>query len=55
MALLATASFLSLGARAQLRSPIAGGPAAGTGAGVHSPNSPIAPLYYRMSDATAVK
>jgi hypothetical protein len=45
-ALLATAC-LCLSARAQLSSPIAGGVAAGTGAGVHSPNSPIAPLQAR--------
>lgn len=45
-ALLVTA-FLSVGVRAQLSSPIAGGLASGTGAGVHSPNSPIAPLQAR--------
>jgi hypothetical protein len=38
---------LSLGAQAQLSSPIAGGVPAGTGAGIHSPNSPIAPLPER--------
>ena len=32
---------------AQLSSPIAGGVTAGTGAGVHSPNSPFAPLVER--------
>jgi len=32
---------------AQLDSPIAGGVSAGTGAGVHSPNSPFAPLPQR--------
>ncbi len=39
----------SLGAFAQLSSPIAGasGVPSGTGAGVHSPNSPIAPLQER--------
>ena len=40
---------LPLGAMAQLSSPIAGasGVPAGTGAGVHSPNSPFAPLQER--------
>ena len=39
---------LSLGAQAQLSSPIAGGGIpAGTGAGVHSPDSPFAPLPER--------
>ena len=41
------ATFLSLGAQAQLSPPIAGGVPAGTGAGIHSPNSPIAPLPQR--------
>jgi hypothetical protein len=41
------AGCLSLGAQAQLSSPIAGGVPAGTGAGIHSPNSPIAPLPER--------
>ena len=41
------AGCLSLGAQAQLSSPIAGGLPAGTGAGIHSPNSPIAPLPER--------
>jgi hypothetical protein len=41
------AALLSLGAQAQLSSPIAGGVPAGTGAGIHSPNSPIAPLPER--------
>jgi uncharacterized protein len=40
------ASTLTL-AHAQLSSPIAGGVPAGTGAGVHSPNSPFAPLPAR--------
>jgi uncharacterized protein len=45
---------------AQLSSPIAGGVPAGTGAGVHSPNSPFAPLQDRAdvlpwSMLTAVK
>lgn len=45
---------------AQLSSPIAGGVPAGTGAGVHSPNSPFAPLQDRAdvlpwSLLTAVK
>ena len=41
------AALLSLGAQAQLSSPIAGGVPAGSGAGIHSPNSPIAPLPQR--------
>ena len=41
------AALLSLGAQAQLSSPIAGGVPAGSGAGIHSPNSPIAPLPER--------
>ena len=41
------AAFLSVGAQAQLSPPIAGGVPAGTGAGIHSPNSPIAPLPQR--------
>jgi hypothetical protein len=41
------AAFLSLGAQAQLSSPIAGGVPSGSGAGIHSPNSPIAPLPER--------
>ena len=36
-----------LGAMAQLSSPIAGGIPSGTGAGVHSPNSPFPPLQER--------
>lgn len=44
---LLTTALLPLGATAQLSSPIAGGLATGTGAGVHSPNSPIAPLQAR--------
>ncbi|MCF8168819.1 MAG: DUF3299 domain-containing protein [Rhodoferax sp.] len=40
--------LLPLVAQAQLSSPIAGGlPAAGSGPGVHSPNSPFAPLQER--------
>ena len=35
---------LAFAAQAQLSSPIAGGLPAGTGPGVHSPNSPFAPL-----------
>ena len=35
------------GAMAQLSAPIAGGIPAGTGPGVHSPNSPFAPLQER--------
>jgi hypothetical protein len=42
------AALLSLGAQAQLSSPIAGGVPAGSGAGIHSPNSPIAPLPERV-------
>ncbi len=45
-------AFCALGASAQLSSPIAGGIPAGTGAGVHSPNSPFAPLKDR-SDVLA--
>jgi hypothetical protein len=42
------AGFLPLAAWAQLSSPIAGASVpAGTGAGVHSPNSPFAPLQER--------
>lgn len=46
--------------RAQLSPPVAGGVPAGTGAGVHSPNSPFAPLQERAdvlpwSLLTAVK
>jgi hypothetical protein len=41
------AALLSLVAQAQLSSPIAGGVPAGSGAGIHSPNSPIAPLPER--------
>lgn len=37
----------SLGAQAQLSPPIAGGVLAGSGPGVHSPNSPFAPLPER--------
>ena len=48
---LALWSGVALTAQAQLSSPIAGGAPgglpAGTGAGVHSPNSPIAPLQER--------
>ena len=55
------ACLLPLGALAQLSSPIAGGGVpAGSGAGVHSPNSPFAPLPQRgdvlpWSVLTAVK
>lgn len=48
---LALWSGVALNAQAQLSAPIAGavsgGVAAGTGAGVHSPNSPFAPLQER--------
>lgn len=40
-------SLLPLSGLAQLSSPIAGGIPAGSGAGVHSPNSPFAPLPQR--------
>jgi hypothetical protein len=40
-------SCASLGVQAQLSSPVPEGIPAGTGAGVHSPNSPIAPLKER--------
>lgn len=39
--------WLPLAGQAQLSSPIAGGVPAGTGPGVHSPNSPFAPLPQR--------
>jgi hypothetical protein len=42
-----SASLLPVGGLAQLGSPIAGGVPAGSGAGVHSPNSPFAPLPER--------
>lgn len=42
-----SACLLPLGALAQLSSPIAGGVPSGSGAGVHSPNSPFAPLPER--------
>ena len=42
-----SASLLPLGGLAQLSSPIAGGIPAGSGAGVHSPNSPFVPLPER--------
>ena len=53
-------SFAAAGAGAQLSSPLAAGVPAGTGAGVHSPNSPFAPLQERAdvlpwSVLTAVK
>jgi hypothetical protein len=56
---LAMLSSMVLPAHAQLSSPIAGVPA-GTGAGVHSPNSPFAPIQERSdvlpwSLLTAVK
>lgn len=54
------AAVMGYGAQAQLSSPIPEGIAQGTGAGVHSPNSPIAPLPVRSdvvpwSLLTAVK
>jgi len=57
---LALLSSVVLSAHAQLGSPIAGGIPAGSGAGVHSPNSPFAPLQERSdvlpwSLLTAVK
>ncbi|WP_114974126.1 DUF3299 domain-containing protein [Rhodoferax ferrireducens] len=42
-----SACLLPLGALAQLSPPIAGGVPSGSGAGVHSPNSPFAPLPER--------
>jgi hypothetical protein len=42
-----SACLLPLGALAQLSSPIAGGVPSGSGAGVHSPDSPFAPLPER--------
>ncbi|MEO8118391.1 MAG: DUF3299 domain-containing protein [Rhodoferax sp.] len=42
-----SACLLPLGALAELSSPIAGGVPSGSGAGVHSPNSPFAPLPER--------
>lgn len=47
LALALSVCLLPLGSWAQLSSPIAGGVAAGSGAGVHSPNSPFAPLPQR--------
>ncbi|MDD2882064.1 MAG: DUF3299 domain-containing protein [Rhodoferax sp.] len=47
LALVLSACLLPLGSLAQLSSPIAGGAPAGTGPGVHSPNSPFAPLPQR--------
>lgn len=52
--------FVPFASQAQLSSPIAGGVPAGTGPGVHSPNSPFAPLPQRAdvlpwSLLTAVK
>lgn len=47
LALVMSVGLLPLGSLAQLSSPIAGGVAAGSGAGVHSPNSPFAPLPQR--------
>jgi len=53
-------SVLPAAVQAQLSSPIAGGIPAGTGAGVHNPNSPFPPLQERAdvlpwSVLTAVK
>jgi hypothetical protein len=51
---------MTISALAQLSSPIAGGLSVGNGAGVHSPNSPFAPIQQRAgvlpwSMLTAVK
>lgn len=58
--LLFAAGLLAGAAHAQLSPPVAGGIPSGTGAGVHSPNSPFAPLPARSdvvpwSVLTAVK
>lgn len=60
LALALAAGLLPLGVLAQLSSPMGGAVPAGTGAGVHSPNSPFAPLKERAdvlpwSVLTAVK
>lgn len=47
LALALSAGFLPLSGLAQLSSPIAGGVPVGSGPGVHSPNSPFAPLPER--------
>ncbi len=47
LALALSAGLAPVNVLAQLSSPIAGGVASGTGAGVHSPNSPFAPLPAR--------
>lgn len=47
MALALSACLLAPGAWAQLSSPLAGAVPSGSGAGVHSPNSPFAPLPQR--------
>lgn len=58
--ILIAAGLLAGAAHAQLSPPVAGGIPSGTGAGVHSPNSPFAPLPARSdvvpwSVLTAVK
>lgn len=47
LALVLSACLLPLGSLAQLSSPIGGSAPAGSGPGVHSPNSPFAPLPQR--------
>ena len=47
LALVLSACSLPLGSLAQSSSPVVGGIPSGTGAGVHSPNSPFAPLPQR--------
>ena len=47
LALMLALGLLPMGSLAQLSSPIAGGVPSGSGAGVHSPNSPFAPLPQR--------
>ena len=60
LALALSFGLFAVGAQAQLSSPMGGAIPSGTGAGVHSPNSPFAPLPVRTdvlpwSVLTAVK